>query len=130
MKYTLYTVNRLCRNMGVGDYEVSGYPDWWEVEVTETGNAKFNKLLLIHELVECMLTQESGIEEHLIDQFDAEFLESNPEEEPGDSVTAPYHKEHVQAEYVEKYLAEAMGVNWGDYSNAIERLIDSYESKR
>ena len=127
MKYRLYTVNRLCRNEGVGDYIVSGYPDWWDVECTETGSRKFNKLLLIHELVECMLIQEAGIEESEIDKFDAENIDAP---EPGELLSAPYHKEHVHAEFVEKYLCEAMGIDWNDYSNAIDELIKRYESKR
>ena len=127
MKYRLYTVDRLCRNNGVGDYIVAGYPDWWDVEATETGNRKFNKLLLIHELVECMLIQEEGIEEYTIDQFDANNLDA---EEPGELLNAPYHKEHVHAEFVEKYLCEAMNVDWNEYSKAIEELIKKHETKR
>ena len=127
MKYKLYTINKLCRNKGVGDYVVSGYPDWWEVEVTDTGDRKLNKLLLIHELVECMLTEENGVEEHLIDKFDSENMEAV---EPGELPNAPYHKEHMQAEYIERYMADAMGVNWDEYSNAIEKLIGSYDSKK
>jgi hypothetical protein len=130
MKYKIITVDRLCRNSAVGDYEVAGYPGWWDLEVTETGDRKFNKLLMLHELIECFLIQEAGIAEPEIDKFDAEFLVSNPDDEPGDSPTAPYYKEHQFAEKIEKLLCEEMGISWNDYCVAITKLIDKYESKR
>lgn len=130
MKYKLWTTTKLCRNKGIGDYQVSGYPDWWEIEATDSGNRKHNKLLLIHELIECMLTEERGIAEHEIDKFDREFEKTNVLGlEPGDSSDAPYQREHQFAEKIEKLLCEEFGIDWKDYCNAIEDLIKSHEVK-
>ena len=130
MKYKLWTTTKRCRNNGVGDYVCTGYPDWWEIEVTDSKNRKYNKLLLIHELIECMLTEERGIAEHEIDKFDREFEKTNVLGlEPGDSSDAPYQREHQFAEKIEKLLCEEFGIDWKDYCTAIEDLIKSHEVK-
>lgn len=126
MKYKIYTTERLCRNEGVGDYSICGYKDWWELEVTNTENRKFNKLLIIHELIECMLIEENGIEEPAIDKFDREFT---GEGEPGESEDAPYHKEHMKAEFFEKELAKEFGVDWEEYCKAIDSIILKHKEK-
>lgn len=126
MKYKIHSVERLCRNSGVGDYEVAGYKDWWNLEITDLKDRRMNKLLVIHELIECMLIEEKGIQESEIDKFDREF---SGEGEPGECEDAPYHKEHMKAEFFERELAKAFGVDWDEYCKAIESIISFYENK-
>ena len=87
------------------------------VSVADMGNEFYTKLVLIHALVEEMLTNAKGIKEEDISKFDAEHMLS---EEPGLEIDAPYKEQHLIAEGIERILCAAAGINWKDYEKAFD----------
>jgi hypothetical protein len=108
----------------VGDY---WYPNstTMELRVSDMGNSDYEFLVQIHELIEAHLCRKRGISEPDIKAFDEAFeanREEGNEDEPGDSPLAPYQKEHQFATSIERQLAEALGVDWEAYDNAVMAL--------
>lgn len=110
-------------------YETVG--DWFTVHgcdlitISDMNNWKYERLVLVHELIEAMLCEARGISEEAVTAFDKAFEEKREPgntDEPGHDPTAPYHREHVFAEHIERLLAEAMGVDWTEYDNTVAGL--------
>lgn len=100
-----------------GDWQYIG--DELVVRVSDTGDVLSNVLVGIHELVEAVLCKANGIPESAVDFFD----KTNPElEEPGNSPEAPYHKQHVVAEIVERLVASEAHVVWQDHDYRVMSL--------
>ena len=85
--------------------------------------------IFLHELVEWSLAMAKGITEEDISRFDFKFenlRKANPiligDMEPGDMITAPYHKEHVFATKIEREFIEAHFYNWEIYSDRVNDL--------
>jgi hypothetical protein len=73
---------------------------------------RYAMLLFVHELVEALLCRAAGITTAQVDSFDM----SHPQaDEPGDDPKAPYHRQHLAAEAVERELARQLQVKWKDY---------------
>jgi hypothetical protein len=107
----------------VADYRADG--DREIVSVSDMGDWRYEMLTAIHELVELSLCKHRGIGDDVIDSYDLEFNQGRVEgdmSEPGDREDAPYHKEHAFASFVEKELAQELGVDWEAYSKASDRL--------
>jgi hypothetical protein len=85
--------------------------------IGETGNPLYNKVMLVHALVEQLLTEENGIAEESISKFDAEHLES---EEPGNELDCPYKDEHLLAEGIERMIFAFLKHPWKQYEEALE----------
>jgi len=96
-----------------------------QVRVSDMGNEDYAFLVSIHEQIEEYLTRKRGIDETDIKVFD-ELFEKNRQpgndDEPGDQLEAPYHKEHVFAECLERLLARELGVDWAEYGKAVMAL--------
>lgn len=112
----------------VGDYFCDGI-NKWQFRVSEMGNHDFEFLVFIHELVEFYLTQKRGIREEDITEFDKKFEELRSQfpntigdQEPGHMESAPYHKEHVFAEKIERLMAEELDVDWEAYDKVVNGL--------
>ncbi len=101
-----------------GDYWEE--PQAFEMRITQYRNEKYAHLILIHELVEMLLVKQRSIKFSVIDDFDINYLD---EGEPGDDLSAPYHKEHVFATAIERLCAQEMGVDWAEY----EKVVDEGE---
>jgi hypothetical protein len=108
----------------IGDY-------WWDdngdlqIRVSNVGNWKYEALVAIHELIEVLLCKDRGIQEPDIMAFDKAFEAARKpgnEDEPGDSMDAPYRKEHRFSENLERLFAAELGVNWADYDNALDAV--------
>jgi hypothetical protein len=102
----------------IGDY-------YWEpngdlhIYVSDLGDDHLNFLIAIHEAVEAMLTAKLGIAEPDIMAFD----KAHPELlDPGHDPRAPYHRQHVFAEIIERMVAHEMGINWQAYEQKVEKL--------
>lgn len=108
----------------VGDYfKVGKYI--WKFFVSKMNNEDYEFLVFLHELVEWKLTQKRGISEESITAFDTEFEKNRPDgnlEEPGHDPKAPYHREHVFAEKIERAMAEELGVDWDTYDKVVNDL--------
>lgn len=90
------------------------------IQVADLGDWRMNLLVGIHELVETALCDVRGIAEPDVKAFDKAHLDSD---DPGSLPDAPYHKEHVFAEAVEKWVATELGVDWDEYSRRVEALF-------
>ena len=104
---------------GVGDYwraadgavfiRVTKFPDW-----------RYETLVAIHELIEEAVTRHRGIAEPDIQAFDL----AHPElDDPGMDPRAPYHREHLLADAIERLVAQALDVDWETYGKACEDAI-------
>lgn len=97
----------LMRYSTIGDYFYVQFQDTLVFDIADQGDPFWNKMILIHELVEETLTNFKGIKEEDIMKFDLE----NPElDEPGESRLAPYHNEHMMAQRIEDMLCVYLGI--------------------
>ena len=83
-----------------------------DIDVAETGNVDMDFLIGFHELIESWLCYKRGIKDKEISGFDIAHEESN---DPGRLKDAPYRKEHMFAERLEKMMARQLGVDWDEY---------------
>ena len=97
----------LMRYETYGDYFYVPFNDTLVFQIADTGNDEHNKLILIHELIEELLTSHKGIKEEDIMKFDIEHPELD---EPGASRLAPYHDEHMLAQRIEDMLCVWMNI--------------------
>lgn len=111
-------------------YETCG--DYWidadgvtQFRINEMGNEDYEFLVSIHEQIEEHLTRRRGLKEPDIMAFDVmweaerEAGKHKEDDEPGHDPRAPYNREHVLAENIERMLAHSMGINWDDYGKAV-----------
>ena len=95
-------------------------PDLLNIRVIGLNNSDYEFLIAIHEMIEEYICTKRGIKETDIQKFDQQC----EDDEPGDNPSAPYHKEHVFAECLERLLALELGVNWEEYGNAIDKAVE------
>ena len=84
-------------------------------------------LIALHEFVEVTLCEHRGITEEAITAFDCAHLDDDDPyvDDPGPSPAAPYHKEHVFAETIERLMALELGPsNWQEYDAALLALFE------
>ncbi len=107
----------------LGDYV--GHERLRFIQVSDMGNAKYEFLVAMHELIEQGLCLARGISEDSITQFDIAFEKSGKPGEPGDDPQAPYHKEHVYATAIEYSLCKELGLD----ITAYERFLNEYMTR-
>ncbi len=113
----------------IGDYWVDPdgtmqvrVSDFASVVPTSDFARNYAVLIALHEVVEQVLCLQRGIEEAAITAFDMAHLTGEWSDDPGHCPDAPYHREHVFAECLERLFAAELGVNWQAYTAAIEAL--------
>jgi hypothetical protein len=124
MKFEAKSVDpSLMRYVTTGDWEIIG--DSVIIPVVDYGAREDNAFLVaLHELVESYLCKKAGIKEEDVYQFDID----NPYlEEPGDSELAPYYEQHKVATDVEKIVCEALGLNWREHNDWVQRAANEVE---
>ena len=105
----------------LGDYYLE--EDRLNFKITDTGNNTYNKLILIHELVEELMTSYRGIREGEILQWDLKHDDSNdPGREPG----CPYRNEHLFAEMVERMICHQLEIDWNEYEEHLNKVFDGH----
>jgi len=120
--------------------------DWWfhadpedgglimEIRVSDMGrravDCDYEALLLVHEIVEAWLCWRRGITDEQVTTFDKKFEAEGNDGEPGTSVDAPYHREHIQAELLEQGFAVAMGTSWPWYEVELRRVASTWPDDR
>lgn len=111
----------------LGDYyKKNGYRKF---DIADTGTDIYNKLILIHELIEETCCEFEQISDKSIDTFDMMFEAEREKgmhghfEEPGDDLRAPYHRHHHLAYYVEKLIAEHLKVSFTDYEKTLNKIL-------
>lgn len=96
------------RYNALGDW-VFDYSDLFKVRltinVTNLGNWYYEALIALHELVEAMMCAANGVSQEDVDNFDTNFKGKG---EPGDDPSAPYHKQHMIANVVERLISAEM----------------------
>ena len=102
-------------------YDTCG--DWFytpdntlHIKVSQCSDARFERLIAVHEIIEATLCDEAGIDEADVDAWD---LKWHGDGEPGDDPNTPYHKQHVFASMVERDLARELGVDWEAYEKEL-----------
>lgn len=100
--------------------------DYWrdadgtlQIRVSEMADARDMVLCALHEMVEVLVCEHRGIAEPDIMAFDVAHPDAD---EPGELPDAPYHKEHVFAEAVERLMALQLERNWQAYAAAVDAL--------
>jgi hypothetical protein len=119
----------------VGDWWYDFETNTWEIRVSDMGDWRYEALVAIHEEHEVLafyykVCNKLTIEEMvaLVDNFDIQFEKERaagkhtPEDEPGDDPNCPVVKEHFFATNLERLFAIALGVDWNEYSKAVEAL--------
>jgi hypothetical protein len=110
----------------LGDYyEDENDKNLLHFKISDTGNDTYNKVILVHELVEQILTEYQGVKEPDILAFDLWVEEEikagrYPEdEEPGDHPLAPYRKQHDFAMNIERQIMNFLGIDFKQYDKAV-----------
>lgn len=99
-----------------------------QVRVSDMGNELYEKMVIIHELVEEALTKHKGITEQQITDFDLYFEKRREqglipnEAEPGFDENAPYRNEHTLATSIEMMMCANAGVDWLEYDRTVLNL--------
>ena len=102
-----------------GDYSELG--GWWAIQISKTKDPRHAMLVMVHEIVEMILTKQNGVNWSSIDEFDT-IGEGKDHSDPGTMPSAPYHNEHMLATQIEKKLAKMMGVDWEEYNQALDEM--------
>lgn len=112
------------RYPSVGDY-------WYDkkgtlqVRVADMGNEFYEKMVIIHELIEEALTKQNGISEQQIMDFDLEFEANRKDgnlDEPGFDENCIYKKEHTFATSVELGMCAIVGEDFMKYDKTVNEL--------
>ncbi|GAC1494481.1 MAG: hypothetical protein NVS1B13_24850 [Flavisolibacter sp.] len=97
-------------------------------EIADTGNDFYNRAILIHEMIEQLITEANGITEEEITIFD-KFYEMRRAQglvsefsEPGFDESAPYRAAHSYATSCEMGLFAMTNKSWIDYDHTINSL--------
>ena len=107
----------------VGDYWKKGDKD--EIRVSEIGNRQYEFFVAIHEMIEQFLCENKGITDEEITKFDLEYeakRKAGDDSEPGGNMYAPYHKEHMFAEKIERLMAEEGKIDWNKYNHYVNKF--------
>lgn len=98
------------------------------IMVSELGDPFAESMIAIHEFIEEMLTRKRGLTEPEILNFDLYYEERikqglvDPDSEPGFSNEAPYMREHIFADSVERMICAFSGLSWNDYEQKLNEL--------
>lgn len=124
----------------VVDREQQRYPtlgDWEDymgnitIRVSRMTDPRYQQLIALHEVVECLLCRWSNVPQEEVDEWDRRFEEARKTppytpydefSEPGDVPEAPYHRQHVIASAIERLAASLLGVDWNLYEQMIYEL--------
>jgi len=105
-------------------YDTCG--DYWrdpdgtlQVRISDMGDARYEAMVMIHELAEQMLCDARGITCQQIDDFDFAYKGDG---EPGFEPDSPYQNEHTIATGIEMMLCAALGIKWADYDKVVTEL--------
>ncbi len=98
------------------------------IEVSEM-DQRSTRLVVIHELIEKWLTENDGITEKEITDFDLMFEDERENgkhgeyDEPGDDIRAPYRKQHRIATLIEKSICLEFNMTWEQHENNCNKLF-------
>lgn len=110
-----------------GQHRYDTIGDYWvdrdgtlQIRVSQMGKPEHMFLVALHELIEVTLCTVRGIAEPDIKAFDMAMPDDSPyADDPGHDPAAPYHREHVFAEIIERIMALEIGIDWQEYDAAL-----------
>jgi hypothetical protein len=105
----------------VGDWQI-GKAGNLHITVSKMSDQRYEFLVAAHEMIEEYLAIHAGVSPKAVDRFDKAYeanCKPGDDSEPGDDPRAPYHKQHVFAEKVERLLAAELGVDWQAYDHEV-----------
>lgn len=108
----------------LGDYQHTDYNRELTIRVSACGDFRYEALLAVHELVEALICEQTGITEQEIDTFDLHY--AGDEDEPGNDLDAPYYQAHQVASGIERMMAAALGVHWPTYETVLKSVEQGY----
>ena len=106
----------------VGDWQIDKAGNL-HITVSKMSDQRYEFLVGMHEVIEAYLALHAGISPAAVDKFDRAYeakRKPGDDSEPGDDPRAPYNKQHVFAERIERLLATELGVDWSAYSKEVE----------
>lgn len=111
----------------VGDYF---YDDMGtlQVRISDMKSEIYEKMVIIHELIEEAISKYKGVTEQQITDFDLYFERRRglglvtEDAEAGFDANAPYRIEHTFATSVEMGICALCGIDWMEYSNFVNKL--------
>ena len=109
----------------VGDYWKKDGVD--EIRVSSISNRQYEFLIAIHEMIEQFLCESAGITDEEITKFDLEYeakRKKGDASEPGEDTYAPYRKQHMFAEKMERLMAQECGIDWDEYIKYSNRFYE------
>lgn len=126
------------RTDDIKDHRYASIDDWTDPLILDDGlmlpfqvadmkNVDYNFLVLLHALVEQYLCYRHGIKDETVTKYDMEHLDSD---DPGNNFDAPYQKEHLVATDVESKVANALGINWVKYEEAISKTVAKWKKSK
>lgn len=126
LRFAVTTIpHRQQRYPTVGDWIADRQGHLRDIRVSFMDNDDYHFLVALHEMIEGYLCGKRDIPQHVVDRFDRDFEAKRREgddREPGHEPDAPYHREHVFAERIERLVAEELGVDWAAYEQAVGAL--------
>lgn len=93
------------------------------IKVSDTGEPLFNFLLARHELDEAIMCANDGVSEKEVDEYDFSHPEAGGDCFD-DNTDAPYYVQHNTALAAEYQMARNLGVDWVEYSDAVNALFE------
>ena len=90
-------------------------PEALEVRLPESDDWRYPAGRLIRALIEAFLCKAARVSREEIDAFDHGFTGDG---EPGCDPNAPYHREHMLAELIERQFISNVGCEWRQYKSA------------
>lgn len=106
------------RYQTLGDYWEE--PDRMVFKITQMSGLR-SLFVLVHEIWECYRTLKNGIKECDISDFDI----GNPQlDDPGLDLEAPYHKEHMESDVLERMCCVMDGDDWVRYEQECEAKFE------
>jgi hypothetical protein len=111
----------------VGDWQLrqEGRGLALKISVADSGAWRTDLLVALHELVEAVLCHDAGITAAQVDAWDNG--PGKAMDDPGESPQAPYHRQHMFAEALERRVAEQLGVRWADHELLIDAIAAQVE---
>jgi len=106
----------------------------WIFRVSRMKDRRYCWLVFLHELIEWAIATRQGVRQGAIDRFDIAYENARSlgmkkaacgceiQDEPGDDPHCPVFKAHQVATKCERLIAEALGVDWEKYNEAVESL--------
>jgi hypothetical protein len=80
----------------------------------------YSLAILIHELYEKFKNNQLGITDEEVDKFDNDHPGL---EDAGASLDAPYHKQHMGGDLLERAVITLSGEDWTEYEEAVDSLF-------